>query len=253
MRPSGDMQAVRRPAVLVALVLGAYAVLAVLAYWPVLPLNASKLPHIGGAGAGDPAQMSWFLAWTPFALRHGLNPLFSNYIDFPLGVNLASNTSVPLLGLAASPVTLALGPVASFNLLLRLALAGSATSMFLVARRWVRWWPAAFAAGLLYGFGSYMTFEGSVHLDLAFLVIPPLLLWCLDELFVTQERSPVNVGVALGLLSAAQLLIDPEVLADCALMAAIGLILLGLTHRHEVPARIPRRHPGSSPQALVSR
>ena len=244
MRPSGDMQAVRRPAVLVALALGAYAVLAVLAYWPVLPLDASKLPHIGGAGAGDPAQMAWFLAWTPFALRHGLNPLFSNYIDFPLGVNLASNTSVPLLGLAASPVTLALGPVASFNLLLRLALAGSATSMFLVARRWVRWWPAAFAAGLLYGFGSYMTFEGSVHLDLAFMVIPPLLLWCLDELFVTRERSPVNVGAALGLLSAAQLLIDPEVLVDCALMAAIGLILLGLTHRREVLARIRLAAPG---------
>ncbi len=238
------MQAVRRPAVLVALAIGAYVVLAVLAYWPVMPLDASKLPHIVGAGAGDPAQMSWFLAWTPFALGHGLNPLFTNYIDFPLGVNLASNTSVPLLGLLASPVTLALGPVASFNLLMRVALAGSATSMFLVARRWVRWWPAAFAAGLLYGFGSYMTFESSVHLDLAFMVIPPLLLWCLDELFVTQERSPVKIGVALGLLSAAQLLIDPEVLVYCALIAAIGLILLGLTQRHEVPARIRAAAPG---------
>ena len=54
--------------------------------------------------------MSWFLAWTPFALGHGLNPFFTNYIDFPLGVNLASNTSVPLLGFLAAPVTLALGP-----------------------------------------------------------------------------------------------------------------------------------------------
>ncbi len=244
MRPSGDMQAVRRPAVLVALAIGAYVVLAVLAYWPVLPLDASKLPHVGGAGAGDPAQMSWFLAWTPFALGHGLNPLFSNYIDFPLGVNLASNTSVPLLGLLAWPVTLASGPVASFNVLMRIALAGSATSMFFVARRWVRWWPAAFAAGLLYGFGSYMTFEGSVHLDLAFMVIPPLLLWCLDELLVTQQRSPIKLGVALGLLGGAQFLIDPEVLAYCAVMAAVGLILLALTHRHEVPARVRAAAPG---------
>src|ERR1035441_5707453 len=97
MRPSGDMQAVRRPIALVALAIGAYVVLAVMAYWPVMPLDASKLPHPLGAGAGDPAQMSWFLAWTPFALGHGLNPFFTNYIDFPLGVNLASNTSVPLL------------------------------------------------------------------------------------------------------------------------------------------------------------
>ena len=84
--------------------------IAVLAYWPVMPFDASKLPHLLGAGAGDPAQMSWFLAWTPFALGHGLNPFFTNYIDYPLGVNLASNTSVPLLGLLAAPVTLRAGP-----------------------------------------------------------------------------------------------------------------------------------------------
>jgi len=244
MRPSGDLQAVRRPIVLTALAIGAYVVLAVLAYWPVMPLDASRLPHIVGAGAGDPAQMSWFLAWTPFALRHGLNPFFTNYIDFPSGVNLASNTSVPLLGLLAAPVTLALGPVASFNLLMRIALAGSAASMFFVARRWVRWWPAAFAAGLLYGFGSYMTFESSVHLDLAFMAIPPLLVLCLDELFCAQAPSPVKVGIVLGLLSGAQLLIDPEVLAYCAIMASIGLILLGLTHRHEVLGRARAAAPG---------
>jgi len=244
MRPSGDRQAVRRPGALIALAVGAYVVLAVLAYWPVLPLDASRLPHPLGAGAGDPAQMSWFLAWTPFALGHGLNPFFTNYVDFPLGVNLASNTSVPLLGILSAPVTLALGPVASFNLLMRIALAGSATSMFLVSRRWVSWWPAAFAAGLLYGFGSYMTFESSVHLDLAFLVIPPLLLWCFDELFVTRQRSPLKVGILLGLLSAAQLLIDPEILAYCAIMAAIGLVLLALTHRHEIVTAIRVAAPG---------
>jgi len=55
---------------------------------------------------------------------------------------------------------------------------------------------------------------------------------------VTRERSPIKVGVALGLLSAAQLLIDPEVLAYCAIMAAVGLILLALTRRHEVLARV---------------
>ncbi len=244
MQPSGDMQAMRRPVVPLALAVGTYVVIALLAYWPVMPFDASKLPHVLGAGSGDPAQMSWFLAWTPFALGHGLNPFFTNYIDYPLGVNLASNTSVPLLGFLAAPVTLALGPIASFNLLMRIALAGSATSMFLVSRRWVRWWPAAFAAGLLYGFGSYMTFEASVHLDLAFMAVPPLLLWCLDELFVTRRRSSINVGVLLGVLSAAQLLIDPEILAYCAIMAALGLVFLAIAHRREVVARVRMATPG---------
>jgi len=89
-----------------------------------------------------------------------------------------------------------------------------------------------------------MTFESSVHLDLAFMVIPPLLLWCLDELFVTRKASAIKVGILLGLLSAAQLFIDPEVLAYCAIMAVIGLVFLGLTHRHEVSARIRVAAPG---------
>jgi len=235
------MHTVRRPVAPVVLSIGAYIVLAVVAYWPVMPLDASKLP-VGGVG--DPQQMSWFLAWTPFAILHGHSPFFTNFIDYPSGANLAANTSVPLLGILASPVTLSLGPIASFNLLLRIALAGSATSMFLVARRWTSWWPAAFGAGLLYGFGSYMSFEGSIHLDLAFMVIPPLLVWCLDELFVTRRRSPLKVGILLGLLSAAQLLIDPEVLVFCALLAAIGLVVLALANRDEVVARARSAAPG---------
>src|SRR5208282_3996529 len=126
----------------------------------------------------------------------------------------------------------------------RIALASSATSMFLVSRRWARWWPASFAAGLLYGFGSYMTFESSIHLDLAFMAIPPLLLWCFDELLVTQRRGSLKMGILLGLLSAAQLLIDVEVLVYCAIVAAIGLIVLALAHRKEVAARVRFAAPG---------
>ena len=132
----------------------------------------------------------------------------------------------------------------SFNLLMRIALASSATSMFLVSRRWARWWPAAFAAGLLYGFGSYMTFESSIHLDLAFMPVPPLLLWCFDELFVAQRRDPLKMGILLGLLSAAQLLIDVEVLLFCAIVAAIGLLVLALAHRRDVVARVRFAAPG---------
>lgn len=243
-RPSSDTQAVRGQIVPLALGIGAYAVLAVLAYWPVLPFDASKLPTPPGTGAGDPVQMAWFLAWTPFALIHGHNPFFTSYLDVPYGVNLAANTSVPLLGLVATPLTLALGPIASFNVLMRVALAGSATSMFLVSRRWVSWWPAAFASGLLYGFSSYMTYEGSLHLDLAFMVVPPILLWCLDELLVTQARSPVKTGALLGLLSAAQLLIDPEVFLYCCMLAVVGLALIALAHRREVFTHLRVAVPG---------
>ena len=74
----------------------------------------------------------------------------TNYLDYPLGVDLANGTSVPLLGVLASPITFTLGPVAAFNILLRVAFASSAGSMFLVLRNWSRT-SIAFAGGLVFG------------------------------------------------------------------------------------------------------
>ena len=111
--------------------------------------------------------MTWFLSWVPYALRHGLSFFHTGFLDYPLGVDLANNTSVPLLGLLAAPVTVLLGPIAAFNILLRLAFASSSASMFLVLRNWCRW-PAAFVGGLAYGFGPYMVTQGQNHLNLVF-------------------------------------------------------------------------------------
>ena len=97
------MQAVRRPVRALMLPIAAYVVLAVVAYWPVVPLRCEQASDGERSRArAIRRRWSWFLAWTPFALLHGHNPFFTNYIDFPVGVNLAANTSVPLLGLLAS-------------------------------------------------------------------------------------------------------------------------------------------------------
>lgn len=211
-----------------------YCVLAVLAYRPMSPIGSNV---ISGGTTADPVQAIWYLEWIPFALFHGHNPFFTNFIDYPGGVNLATNTLASPLGLAASPMTLALGPVATYNLLLRLALASSATSMCFVLRSWTKWWPAAFAGGLLYGFGSYMSEQGQWHLSLAFVPMPPLILWCLYELLAKQGRSSRRIGILLGLLCAVQFLIHAEVLADCALIGAVGTLTLAIAHRREAMDR----------------
>jgi hypothetical protein len=218
--------------------LTAYVVIACGLFWPALPWNNSRLPAIlgGGYGFGDPAQMTWFLEWIPFALHHGFNIFHSNYIDYPHGVNLADNTLSPLLGLLALPITTTLGPVAAFNVLLRFAFASSAGSMFLVLRTWSRW-PAAFIGGLFYGFGPYVVSQGQSHLDLAFIPIPPLIVWCLNELLVTRRKRPGRTGVLLGALAAAQALIDPELLSLLGVVIAIGLLGLAVVSRHELVER----------------
>jgi hypothetical protein len=215
----------RQPLVLVAVLLS-FGLLAVALYLPTGPLANSALPS---GGYGDPAQMTWFLAWMPYAVGHLLNAFHTGYLDYPNGVDLASNTSVPLLGLLGAPVTLALGPVASFNLLLRLGLFCSAASMFFVLRTACATVAAPALGGLVYGFGPYLLSQAQAdaHLNLAFGPLPPVIMWCVVELFVLQQRRVVPLGLLLGAATGAQCLIDPEVLGTVVIvLCVVGLLAL---------------------------
>src|SRR5215472_10968010 len=67
--------------------------------------SAWRDPFTTGIGVrGDPSQFLWFLTWFPFATGHRLNPFFTDFIDYPSGVNLLWNTSVPLVAYVLSPV-----------------------------------------------------------------------------------------------------------------------------------------------------
>ena len=119
----------------------------------------------------------------------------TNFVDYPSGVNLADNTTVPLLGVLGWPITATLGPVATFNFLIRLSFVVSAGSMCFVLRRWCTTWWAPFLGGLLYAFGPYASSQ-ALHLDLIFIPIPPLLVLCVDELVRRQRVRPASARLA---------------------------------------------------------
>jgi hypothetical protein len=218
----------------------AYAALAILVFAPASPLATGSLPTAGNynPAGSDAFQMTWFLAYAPHALAHGLDLFHTDLIFYPSGVNLADNTAEPLLGLLAAPITLTLGPVATFNLLVRLAFALSATSMYLVLGRWCSSRAARFVGGLLYGFGPYMACQ-ALHLDLVFVPIPPLLVLLGDELLRRRRMRPALLGLAIGACVAAQYLISPDVLSGCAVMAVIVIGWLAVRHRDAVRPLLP--------------
>ncbi len=235
---AGDNARGRSRAWIIVACLSVYIALAVALFWPVPPWDSSRIiAGPWGQGYGDPQQALWFLEWVPYALRHGLDLYQTNYLNYPIGVDLANNTLSPLLGLLAAPVTLSVGPVVAFNLLLRLAFASSAGAMFLVLRTWVRW-PAAFVGGLFYGFGPYMIGQGQIHLDLVFVPIPPLIVWCIYELLVTRRHRPIITGAVLGALAGAQALIDPEILALLGVVVGIGLAFIAVRAHRELRQRL---------------
>ena len=79
--------------------------------------------------------------------------------------------------------------------------------------RWTTWWPAAFLAGLFYGFSPFvlenLTLE---HVEFATLVVPPLLFLCLDELLVRQRGRSWLWGLAVAGLCTVQFFVSSEVL-----------------------------------------
>jgi hypothetical protein len=205
-----------------------YAGIAVAAYLPTLPLDDS---HLQLCTCGDTGEQVWFLGWVPFALSHGHSLFYTNWILYPAGVNLADNTAMTLLGILAAPVTVLAGPIAAYNLVLRAGLALSALAMFVVARRLVRWWPTAFAAGLVYGFSPFMVGQGLKHEFLVFAPIPPLVFGILIDVFGRRRMPTWGAGAALGLLGGAQFLIAAETFAMTVLFAVLGSGL-ALCYRH---------------------
>jgi hypothetical protein len=187
-------------------------------------------------GDGDPAIFIWFLRWVPHALTHGHQLLVTHHLNYPDGVNLMWNTSLPLPGLLLGPVTAAWGPVFSFNLLLVLGYGLSAWCAYLAIRRFVPGHLAAAAGGLVYGFSPAMRVQSHhLHMTLAFLV--PLMLLAVHEILVRQRRSPWLAGAALGLMAGAQLLIGEELLAMTALLASAMALLVVLANLRRVRER----------------
>jgi len=185
-------------------------------------------------------MFTWFLAWTPWALEHGQNPLLTDYLHVPNGVNLMWNTAMPLAGVALWPVTAVVGPEASYGLLITECFALSAWCAFLAFRRFVPRSPAAFVGGLVYGFSPYQLAHGLGHANLALTVAPPLVLLLLHELLGRDRRRPWQVGAALGLVVAVQGLLGEEVLLTTALTTAVGLAWLALLHRRAARRSVRR-------------
>ncbi len=89
----------RRPPI--ALSAAVYSILSVLV-WSHVWFEHPRTTTI--CGCGDSSLFSWFLNWPAYAIRHGLNPLYSNAMGYPHGVNLLSNCSVLALGFTLAPV-----------------------------------------------------------------------------------------------------------------------------------------------------
>lgn len=233
-----------RPSIVVL----SYLLLACLVYWPVSPFSSTRIID---CACSDPVQEVWFLHWAPWAVAHGSNPFFTQYLNAPSGANLALNTSFPLLGLIGAPVTFTAGPLVTYNILLRVALGLSAAAMYWLLRRYTTWWLAAYAGGLLFGFSPYMIGHAHRHLFLTFLPLVPLFIAVADDWLVRARRNPYLCGGLMGLLTGMEFLISPEVTVLTVMAVVVGLLVIAARYRHEVRRRLALLVKGLGPAVGV--
>jgi hypothetical protein len=192
-----------------------------------------------GQGYVDPNLFIWFWRWWPYAVTHGLNPLYSHQIGAPAGYNLAAwTTSTPSVALLMWPVTAAFGPTASFNLTLLLAPPTAAWGAFVVARRLTgRFWPALLA-GAVYGFNIYelahdVSGQPNVTVTLLFpLLVYLVLLWWDGTLGRTGFVIWSAVALALEFYTFTEGLLDAAIVTVAALV--VGFAVAGSGARRTV-------------------
>lgn len=188
---------------------------------------------VGGPGRhflslSDPIQAVWFLDVASRDLLAGRLPLFTHLVGGSAGVNLATNTTMPALAALGLPLFVTVGPVAETAMLFSLAYGANATSFYFATRRWIPTRTGRVLGALLYGFGPYAVGQGHRHLDLVWVPVVPVVLVLLDDLLVGDRRPAAAVGVLLGGALAVQYLISAEVVADMALMAVVGALVLSV-------------------------
>lgn len=186
-------------------------------------LVGTRVPHYIGTGT-DPPMMMWYLNWWPYAIAHRLNPLWTDMVWAPIGINLAWTTCVPLPALISAPIQKALGLVAAYNTLVTIAIPGAALCAFLLCRRLTHaFWPSLLG-GYLFGFSPYMLGRALGHLSLL-AVFPIPLIATIALRRIAGEISARRYAAMLALLLIVEFLCAVELFATITMFGAIAILL----------------------------
>ncbi len=207
---------VSRPVVVHLTVLAGYIAAGIAVSWPRASyLTGGRLP----AFRRDTGAYVWGFWWVARQVEHLSNPWFTRSIAAPVGAQLGYHALMPLPGLLLTPVTLAFGAAASYNLLSVITPGLLCYAMYRLARLWLPSQTGAIAAGAFFGLSSLLVYQSWYLLNLA---VGPLFIPLALEAAVRLRRSPGRrQAVILGVVIGASLLTDQE----SAVLVIIAVVL----------------------------
>jgi hypothetical protein len=196
--------------------------------WPRATYLAGRLPS-----SRDSASYVWGFWWAARQVTHSGTLWSTGHMAAPAGINLGFHSLMPLAGLLMTPVTLAFGPSASYNLLVIAVPGLLCYATYRAARLWLPSQTGAIAAGAFFGLSAMLTQQDWYHLNIAAgaLFLPVAL-----EAAVRLRRRPATrQAVILGLVMGCAMLTDPESVVLAAILTAL-VLLPWLLRQHSVAA-----------------
>jgi hypothetical protein len=197
---------------------------------------------------GDPVPsdndlFAWSMRYVADAIGHGHLPaLVTTVMNAPRGVNLMWNATILLPAVVLAPVTLLAGPQVSLTIMLTLGYAGSAAAMYWLLRRYGASVLAAGLGGAVFGFSPALLVSGGGHANIQFAVLLPLIIGAALRIVTggvsNGRRGLLVAGALLGLLAAAQIFIEEEMLTDTAVACLIVVAVLAASRPRAVLPRL---------------
>jgi hypothetical protein len=179
-----------------AIALGSYLVLVILLTYPLILYFQT---HVPGQGVDDPAQ-TWSLWWVRYALLNlGISPLTTDYLFYPVGINLVAYTPTFLNGVLSIPLQLVFDVIPAANFIVYFAFVMSGYGAFLLAREILHRQRidsdiAAMLAGAFFAFGAWhVHYADATYMLLSCEWIPFYVLY-----LFRLERNPVRNGTLAG-------------------------------------------------------
>src|SRR5207253_1993469 len=140
--------------------------------------------------ASDFQVMTWSLEWWPWALGHGVDLLHTHLLWPPEGFSTLWMTTIPVPALLATPLTLTVGPLVAYNVLILLSVLLATGAAYLLCHELTDRLVPSLVGGLLFGLSPYMLGHMlSQHLDLTFVFPVPLLA------LLVVRYSPANFSI----------------------------------------------------------
>lgn len=173
----------------------------------------------------DAIQFLWGQKWVAYSFINHINPLYSNWINWPKGVNGMWQTWALGTAIFSFPLEEILHPITTYNISIFFASVLNCFSFFFLILKFTNKLYLSCFLGLWWGLSPYFAQQFEGHANLATAWSLPLVFYILYQVLFGDVTKWFSKAILLGLLVSYQYLNGVELLVSMAIFAVLSVFL----------------------------